>query len=281
MDGAVAELTSVPSAAEARAVPLPRGRRGRLIAARGDRERARTCPGRWKAEPSWSPAAPAASARRPPLGLASPGAHGSRSPAGTAGRSGGRGRRDPRATADEPWRRSSRTCPRQAEVRQLADGGTPAASPRIDVLVNNVGGFWNTRHVTVDGLEHTFALNHLQLLPAHPPAARPAPSHSGPARIINVALDAHRRVPSLNFDDLEGAQGVTSAHRRYNRSKLANVLFTYELPAACAAPAPHQPRRTRVFGRSGFGAEDPGPHPAGDHALHRAQTPPSRAHSPL
>ena len=48
----------------------------------------------------------------------------------------------------------------QAEVRRLADELLQRLS-RIDVLVNNVGGYWNTRHVTADGLEHTFALNHL------------------------------------------------------------------------------------------------------------------------
>jgi NAD(P)-dependent dehydrogenase (short-subunit alcohol dehydrogenase family) len=48
----------------------------------------------------------------------------------------------------------------QAEVRRLA-GEVLDAYPRLDVLVNNVGGFWAHRHVTADGLEHTFALNHL------------------------------------------------------------------------------------------------------------------------
>jgi retinol dehydrogenase 14 len=48
----------------------------------------------------------------------------------------------------------------QAEVRRLA-GEVLAAYPRLDVLLNNVGGFWAHRHATVEGLEHTFALNHL------------------------------------------------------------------------------------------------------------------------
>ena len=48
----------------------------------------------------------------------------------------------------------------QAEVRRLA-AEVLAAYPRLDALVNNVGGYWATRHVTVDGLEHTFAVNHL------------------------------------------------------------------------------------------------------------------------
>src|SRR5919106_348579 len=48
----------------------------------------------------------------------------------------------------------------QSEVRRLADEALQSL-PRIDVLVNNVGGYWHTRHITADGLEHTFALNHL------------------------------------------------------------------------------------------------------------------------
>ena len=48
----------------------------------------------------------------------------------------------------------------QSEVRRLARE-VLQSRPRIDVLVNNVGGYWNTRHVTADGLEHTFVLHHL------------------------------------------------------------------------------------------------------------------------
>ncbi|MEV0811285.1 SDR family NAD(P)-dependent oxidoreductase, partial [Micromonospora sp. NPDC050200] len=61
----------------------------------------------------------------------------------------------------------------QAEVRRLADEALERL-PRIDVLVNNAGGYWNTRRITPDGLEHTFAVNHLAPLPAHQPVARPA-----------------------------------------------------------------------------------------------------------
>jgi NAD(P)-dependent dehydrogenase (short-subunit alcohol dehydrogenase family) len=60
----------------------------------------------------------------------------------------------------------------QAEVHRLADEVLQHL-PRLDVLINNVGGYWNTRHVTVEGLEHTFALNH-RSLPAHQPATGPA-----------------------------------------------------------------------------------------------------------
>ena len=57
------------------------------------------------------------------------------------------------------------------------------AYPRLDVLLNNVGGFWAHRHVTADGLEHTFALNHLAPVPAdEPPARSPHRERSGARR---------------------------------------------------------------------------------------------------
>jgi NAD(P)-dependent dehydrogenase (short-subunit alcohol dehydrogenase family) len=69
----------------------------------------------------------------------------------------------------------------QSEVRRLA-GEVLQTYPRIDVLVNDVGGYWNTRHVTVDELEHTFALNHLApFLPGHrSPAERSRTAHEAP-----------------------------------------------------------------------------------------------------
>jgi NAD(P)-dependent dehydrogenase (short-subunit alcohol dehydrogenase family) len=142
----------------------------------------------------------------------------------------------------------------QAEVRRLADE-VLAALPRLDVLVNNVGGFWNTRHVTADGLERHFALNHLApFLLTHLLADRLV--ESAPARVVTVSSDA-QRMGRIDFDDLQGERSW-SGQRAYNQSKLANVLFTYELA-----------RRLRGTGvtanvlhpgvvRSGFGAEDPG-----------------------
>ena len=76
----------------------------------------------------------------------------------------------------------------QAEVRRLADEVLQRFA-RIDVLVNNVGGFWNTRHVTADGLEHTFALNHLApFLLTNLLLDRL--SESAPARVVMVASHA-------------------------------------------------------------------------------------------
>jgi retinol dehydrogenase-14 len=90
----------------------------------------------------------------------------------------------------------------QAEVRRLANA-VRAAYPRLDVLVNNVGGFWAHRHVTADGLEHTFALNHLapflltNLLLDRLKA-------SAPARVVTVSSGAHA-TGRIDFDDLQGS----------------------------------------------------------------------------
>lgn len=113
----------------------------------------------------------------------------------------------------------------QAEVRRLADE-VLASYPRLDVLVNNVGGYWAHRHVTADGLEHTFALNHLapflltELL-------RGLLVASAPARVVTVSSGA-QAMGRIDFDDLQGEQDY-NGQRAYNQSKLANVLFTYEL----------------------------------------------------
>src|SRR5215207_1760552 len=113
----------------------------------------------------------------------------------------------------------------QAEVRRLA-AEVLDAYPRLDVLVNNVGGFWQHRHVTADGLEHTFAVNHLapflltNLLLERLVA-------SAPARVVTVSSGA-QSMGRIDFDDLQGERKY-SGQRAYNQSKLANVMFTYEL----------------------------------------------------
>ena len=113
----------------------------------------------------------------------------------------------------------------QREVRRLADEAL-AAYPRLDVLVNNVGGYWATRHVTEDGLERTFAVNHLApFLLTHLLLDRLRTS--APARIVTVSSGA-QAMGRLDFDDLQGERGY-SGQRAYNQSKLANVVFTYEL----------------------------------------------------
>jgi NAD(P)-dependent dehydrogenase (short-subunit alcohol dehydrogenase family) len=97
---------------------------------------------------------------------------------------------------------------------------------RLHVLVNNAGGFFNKRFVTPDGLEMTFALNHLNyfLLTALLLEVLKA---SAPARVINVASGMHMGA-KLDFDNLQGEKRY-GGFRAYGQSKLANVLFTYEL----------------------------------------------------
>jgi NAD(P)-dependent dehydrogenase (short-subunit alcohol dehydrogenase family) len=113
----------------------------------------------------------------------------------------------------------------QEEVRRMA-AEVLAAYPRLDVLINNVGGFWAHRHATADGLERTFALNHLApfLLTS---LLLERLTASAPARIVTVSSGA-QSLGTIDFDDLMG-EPAYSGQRAYNQSKLANVLFTYEL----------------------------------------------------
>jgi len=101
-----------------------------------------------------------------------------------------------------------------------------AAEPRIDVLINNAGALFSTRQVTADGLELTFATNHVAYaVLTH--GLRACLMAGAPARVINTASDAHRRA-RLAFDDLQVARGY-SGLKVYGRSKLCNILYTREL----------------------------------------------------
>jgi NAD(P)-dependent dehydrogenase (short-subunit alcohol dehydrogenase family) len=113
----------------------------------------------------------------------------------------------------------------QAEVRRLA-GEFAAAHPRLDVLVNNAGAVFGERKLSADGIEMTLALNHLgYFLLTHELLG--VLRASAPARIVNVASDAHRSA-TLRLDDLQSASDY-GGFRVYSHSKLANVMFTYEL----------------------------------------------------
>ena len=111
---------------------------------------------------------------------------------------------------------------RQKEVRRLAEE-VLRRFDRLDVLVNNAGTVFKNRILTEDGIEATFAVNHLgyflltQLLLERI-------VQSAPARIVNVASIAHRRA-TMDFDDLFYERGY-SLVKAYGRSKLGNVLYT-------------------------------------------------------
>ena len=114
---------------------------------------------------------------------------------------------------------------RLVEMKRVA-AEIAAAEPRIDVLINNAGALFGSRHVTEDGLELTFALNHMAyFVLTH--GLRDRLLASAPARVVNTASNAHRRA-RLDFDDLQSAHGY-SGFKAYGRSKLANILFTREL----------------------------------------------------
>ncbi len=103
-------------------------------------------------------------------------------------------------------------------------GALLTGEPQIDVLVNNAGALFNKRQETADGLEMTFALNHMGyfvitnlLLDKLKPGAR----------IVTVASNAHRGA-KLKFDDLQSSRGYVG-FPVYSKSKLANILFNREL----------------------------------------------------
>jgi NAD(P)-dependent dehydrogenase (short-subunit alcohol dehydrogenase family) len=138
----------------------------------------------------------------------------------------------------------------QAEVRRLAQEFLQRHR-RLDVLVNNAGALFARSQESVDGIEMTFALNHLAyfLLTG---LLLDTLRASAPARIVNVSSRAHEDVQGLDFDDLQARSGARSfwgyggsrfggllftlfapmrhpAFLQYARSKLANLLFTCEL----------------------------------------------------
>lgn len=126
---------------------------------------------------------------------------------------------------------------------------------QLHVLVNNAGAIFQKRAVTVDGLEATFALNHLgyflltnlllDLIKA-----------SAPARIISVSSGAHA-MGSIQFDDLQSERKY-GAMRAYSQSKLANILFTVELARRLAGTGVTANCLHPGFVRSGFATETAG-----------------------
>ncbi|MCC6919998.1 MAG: SDR family NAD(P)-dependent oxidoreductase [Alphaproteobacteria bacterium] len=113
----------------------------------------------------------------------------------------------------------------QVAVRSLA-AEIAAQAPELDVLLNNAGGIFLERQVSADGIEMTFALDHLNyFLLTHLLLDRLKAAPRG--RIVNVASAAHRG-SRLDFDDLQGERRY-SAWGAYGKAKLANIMFTYAL----------------------------------------------------
>jgi retinol dehydrogenase-12 len=99
---------------------------------------------------------------------------------------------------------------------------------RVDVLVNNAGAIFSERQQSKDGLELTFATNHVGYFlwtQLHLDLLKKAPS----ARIVSVASDAHKAARNgIDFDDLERKRGYTG-FVVYGETKLMNILFSREL----------------------------------------------------
>ncbi len=112
-----------------------------------------------------------------------------------------------------------------AEMKQVASA-IAAAEPRIDVLINNAGAVFSSRLLTSDGLETTFAINHMSYFVMTLGLADRLQTTPG-ARVVNTASAAHKRA-RLDFDDLQSAKRYRG-FSIYGRSKLCNILFTREL----------------------------------------------------
>jgi NAD(P)-dependent dehydrogenase (short-subunit alcohol dehydrogenase family) len=113
-----------------------------------------------------------------------------------------------------------------SEIRALADEFR-AKYNRLDVLINNAGALFTSYRETVDGIEMTFALNHLSYF-LLTDLLLDVLKASTPSRIINVASNAHEG-ETINFADLGHKRDYGGGWTTYGQSKLANILFTYEL----------------------------------------------------
>ncbi len=120
----------------------------------------------------------------------------------------------------------------QRQIHELA-GAIERRYHRIDVLVNNAGVYVKQRRMTEDGLEMTFAVNHLapflltnlllDLLRA-----------SAPSRVVTVSSTTHQSIRQVDFENLQGEKWY-DGYYAYALSKLGNILFTYELARRVAS----------------------------------------------
>ena len=143
-----------------------------------------------------------------------------------------------------------------AGIRSAADE-ILARVGAIHVLLNNAGVTMMKRTVTADGFETTFAVNHLAYfaLTAH---LLPMIRSSAPARIVNVASDAHRFLRGIDTDDLQNEQSF-SGMRVYGQSKTCNIHFTRELARRLDGTGISVNALHPGGVRSNLGGGDPGP----------------------
>ncbi|MGQ9547930.1 MAG: SDR family oxidoreductase [Roseiflexus sp.] len=113
----------------------------------------------------------------------------------------------------------------QTGVRSVADAFL-RRHQRLDVLINNAGGFFASRQVSADGIEMTWALNHMSYF-LLTNLLTDILRASAPARVVNVSSDAHRS-GVMRWDDLQFTRGY-NGWAAYAQSKLANILFSNEL----------------------------------------------------
>jgi len=144
---------------------------------------------------------------------------------------------------------------RVADTKRVA-AEIAAAEPRVDVLINNAGALFNARQVTPDGLERTFATNHMAyFLLTH--GLRERLLASAPARVVNTSSNAHRRA-TLDFDDLQSSRDYKGLEV-YGRSKLCNILYTRELARRSAGTGVTANSLHPGFVATRFGDESGGP----------------------
>ena len=160
-----------------------------------------------------------------------------------------------------------------------------AAEPRIDVLLNNAGSMFGLRKITAEGLERTFALNHMSyFVLTH--YLRGSLVAGAPSRIVNTASNAHLRA-TLDFGDLQTKKGYVPT-LAYARSKLCNILFTRELARRLAGSGVAVNSLHPGFVATNFGQRDAGlfgwgmrlamlfaarPEPGADTIVHLAGSP--------
>jgi NAD(P)-dependent dehydrogenase (short-subunit alcohol dehydrogenase family) len=142
----------------------------------------------------------------------------------------------------------------QQDIRRLATEFKSKYS-QLHVLLNNAGGTFKTRQLSVDGIEMTFALNHLAYFLLTNLLLNTIKA-SAPARIINVSSGAHSG-GKIDFDNLQGERSYSS-FGPYANSKLANILFTAELARRLEGTGVTGNALHPGLTSTGFGKNNPG-----------------------